>query len=476
MILFLRPVFYIRALIPHDEYMLNSIESFLSQAVDYVWGLPTIVILIISGIALSIILGGFFGGIQRKAVLHGIQVVRGKYDKHDDPGQITHFQALMTALSATIGLGNIGIVAIIIKYGGPGAVFWMIVAGVIGMAVKYAESTLAILFRKIDADGVVHGGPMYYMEQGLGKQFKPMAKFYALAIAIGSFGIANMFQTNQSAVILHQSFGIPHLATGIVIMILAAFVIIGGITRIAKVTSYLVPFMAVTYVIGCLIVIAHHIDKIPGLIQIIITGAFTDTGLAGGAVATMHMAILQGVKRACFSNEAGLGSAAIAHSAAATTEPVREGVVALLGPLIDTVIICTLTAMVILTTGVWETSELVGVPLTAAAFDTVVQGFGSYFIPVAATLFAFSTLISWSYYGETAVYYLTGQKGVIPFKVVFCFIALLGAIWKVQAVLDFSDIMTGMMVFPNILAIWLLLPHLKKQTKRYFEKLDNGEF
>jgi AGCS family alanine or glycine:cation symporter len=285
-----------------------------------------------------------------------------------------------------------------------------------------------------------------------------------------------MFQTNQSAVILNQSFGVPHYITGLVMMILGAFVIIGGIKRIAKVTSVLVPIMAVTYVVGCLIVIGFHVEKIPGLVMTIVTSAFSDTGIAGGAVATMHMAILQGVKRACFSNEAGLGSAAIAHSAAATTEPVREGVVALLGPFIDTVVICTLTALVILTTGVWETSSLVGVPLTAAAFDTVIDGFGHYYIPVAATLFAFSTLISWSYYGETAIYYLTGKKGILPYKVVFCIVAYLGTIWKIQAVLDFSDIMTGMMVFPNIVAIWLLLPHLKKQTKRYFNKLGNGDF
>jgi AGCS family alanine or glycine:cation symporter len=456
--------------------MLNSIEKFLSTAVDYVWGLPTILLLILSGLMLSVILGGVLGGIQRKAFFHGIQVIRGKYDKKDDPGQISHFQALMTALSATIGLGNIGIVAIIIKYGGPGAVFWMIVAGIIGMATKYAESTLAILFRKIDKDGTVHGGPMYYIEQGLGPKFKPMAKFYALSIAIGSFGIANMFQTNQSAVILNQSFGVPHIATGIIMAVLGGVVIIGGISRIAKVTSFLVPFMAVTYVVGCIIVISFHFEKLPDLFYTIITSAFSDTGIAGGAVATMHMAILQGVKRACFSNEAGLGSAAIAHAAASTTEPVREGVVALLGPFIDTVTICTLTALVILTTGVWESSSLVGVPLTAAAFDTVINGFGSYYIPVAATLFAFSTLISWSYYGETAIHYLCGNKGILPFKIVFCIAAFLGTIWKVQAVLDFSDIMTGMMVFPNLIAIWLLLPHLKKHTKRYFEKLANGEF
>jgi AGCS family alanine or glycine:cation symporter len=456
--------------------MLIQIEKFLALAVEYIWGLPTIFVLIMSGLLLSFILGGLRGGIQFRAFFHGIQVIRGKYDHPDDPGEITHFQALMTALSATIGLGNIGIVAIIIKYGGPGAIFWMVLAGVIGMATKFAESTLAIMFRKIDTSGHVHGGPMYYMEYGLGKLFKPMAKFYALAIAIGSFGIANMFQTNQSAVILNESFGIPHIATGITMMLLGAIVIIGGIQRIAKVTSFLVPLMAVTYIVGCLIIILYHYEKVPGLVVTIIQSAFTGSALAGGAVATIQMAMLQGIKRACFSNEAGLGSAAIAHSAASTNEPVREGVVALLGPFIDTVMICTMTAMVILTTGVWKTSDKIGVPLTAEAFDTVINGFGHYFIPVAATLFAFSTLISWSYYGETASYYLFGKKGVTPFKVVFCVVALLGSIWKVQAVLDFSDIMTGLMIFPNIVAIWLLLPHLKKQTKRYFDKLDNGDF
>jgi AGCS family alanine or glycine:cation symporter len=456
--------------------MLNTLEQFLSQVVSYIWGLPTIAFLILSGLLLSIILGNFTGPIQLKAFFHGISVLLGRYDKKDDPGQISHFQALMTALSATIGLGNIGIVAIIIKNGGPGAVFWMIVAGVIGMATKYAESTLAILFRKIDKDGTVHGGPMYYIEQGLGPQFKPMAKFYALSIAIGSFGIANMFQTNQAAVILNDSFAVPKFVTGLLLMIFGAIVIIGGIKRIAKVTSFLVPVMAITYVVGCIIIISYHYEKLPGLIALILKSAFSDTGLAGGAVATVHMAILQGVKRACFSNEAGLGSAAIAHSAAATKEPVREGVVALLGPFIDTVVICTMTAFVILTTDIASVSDKVGVPLTAAAFDSVISGFGHYFIPIAATLFAFSTLVSWSYYGETAVYYLFGKKGIIPFKMVFCFVAFLGSIWSIQAVLDFSDIMTGLMIFPNLLAIWLLLPHLKKQTKRYFTKLDNGEF
>lgn len=410
-----------------------------------------------------------------KAFFHGIAVIRGKYDDPDDPGEISHFQALMTALSATIGLGNIGIVAIIIKQGGPGAIFWMVVAGVIGMATKFAEGTLATLYRKFD-HGKVHGGPMYYMEYGLGKRFKPMAKFYAVSIAIGSFGIANMFQTNQAAQILDDAFNIPKLATGIALMVFTGLVIIGGIKRIAKVTSVLVPVMATTYVIGCLVVLSIHADKLPGIISSIFISAFQSESIFGGVAFGIHMAILQGVKRACFSNEAGLGSAAIAHSAASTKEPVREGVVALLGPFIDTVVICTMSALVILATGVWQTSDAVGVSLTAAAFDTVIFGFGSYFIPVAATLFAFSTLVSWSYYGEVSMHYLFGDKLVIPYKIVFCVVAALGAIWSIKAVLDFSDMMIGLMVFPNLLAIWLLMPKLKKETVKYFDKLDNNLF
>jgi len=456
--------------------LLSTIEHYLSITVDYVWGLPTIGALILSGVAISIYLGGSSGLIQIKSFFHGIAVVRGKYDDPSDPGEISHFKALMTALSATIGLGNIGIVAIIIKFGGPGAVFWMILAGFIGMGTKYAETTLALIYRKITKDGKVHGGPMYTIENGLGKKFIPLGKFYAFSIAVGSLGIANMFQTNQSAEILYDSFQIPHYITGLVLCVLAFMVIVGGIKRIASVTSVLVPFMAVTYVIGCFIVLGYHIDKIPGIISLIISSAFTSEAAFGGGLFTIQMAMLQGIKRACFSNEAGLGSAAIAHAAAATKEPVREGVVALLGPFIDTIVICTLTALVILSTDVLMGSAKIGVPLTADAFDSVITGFGHYYIPVAATLFAFSTLISWSYYGETSVFYLLGEKYVKPYKVIFCIFAFIGAIWEVKAVLDFSDIMTGMMIVPNLIAIWMLMPVLKKHTKSYFKRLKAGEF
>lgn len=458
---------------PTGDSDIEQLENFLSVAAAFVWGVPTVVLLTVSGLGLSLIIGGIRGGIQAKAFFHGIAVLRGKYDDPNDPGEITHFQALSTALSATIGLGNIGIVPIIIKYGGPGAIFWMIVAGAIGMGTKYAECTLAMVHRKIDKDGTVSGGPMYYMEFGLGPKFKPMAQFYAVAITVGSFGISNMFQTNQSATILHQSFQIPHWITGAVLMVCTAMVILGGIKRIAKVTSFLVPLMAISYVLGCLVVIGSNFEKLPDIFYSIVHGAFNGSALAGGAFGSFQLALLHGVKRACFSNEAGLGSAAIAHAAATTSEPAREGVVALLGPFIDTIVICTMTAIAILATGVWETSDLVGVPLTATAFDTVISGFGYYFIPIAATLFAFSTLISWSYYGEVAVKYLGGPKLIAPYKILFCIMALLGALWKIQSVLDFSDFMIGLMVVPNMITLWLLLHQIKEQTRIYFEKMEN---
>jgi AGCS family alanine or glycine:cation symporter len=253
-------------------------------------------------------------------------------------------------------------------------------------------------------------------------------------------------------------------------------VIIGGIKRIGKVTAFLLPFMAAGYVVGCLIIIGNHIDIMPSLIKLIFNDAFTGSAVAGGAVISIQMAMLQGVRRACFSNEAGLGSAAIAHAAAVTDEPVREGVVASIGPFIDTVVVCAMTGLVILATNVHQTSDLTGVPLTAHAFDTVLPGFGGYFIAIAAVLFAFSTMVSWSYYGETSIQYALGKKYITPYKVIFCVLAVLGSVWSVTPVINFSDIMTGLMIFPNLLAGWRLAPKIKKQATEYFRKLSAGEF
>ncbi len=451
---------------------MNTLNHFLEVAVGWVWGLPLVIGLLTAGISFSVLLKG----IQFRGFKHAIDVVFGKYSNPNDPGQISHFQALCTALSATVGLGNIAGVAVAIHVGGPGATLWMILAGLIGMTTKFAECTLALKYRKVDSKGIVHGGPMYTIERGLGKKWKPMAVFFALACMISSYGASNMFQTNQVAAILNRNFGIEPALTGIALAILTAIVIIGGIKRIGKVAEMLVPFMGGIYFLGAFAVIVTHIDRIPEMIGLIFSGAFSGTAAVGGfAGASIRQVMVQGIRRAVFSNEAGLGSAPIAHSAAATKEPVREGVVALLEPFVDTVVICTLTAVVILLSGAW-TQEASGVELTAIAFDSAIPGFGAYFVPVAVFLFAFSTLISWSYYGERAADYLWGEKGIIPYKIVFCILAFVGAVWAIDPVLNFSDIMLGLMAVPNMIATVLLFPEVKKDTETYFSKLAKGQF
>lgn len=454
----------------------DKIANYLDQGVSLVWGPPLVIALLGTGILLSFLILGGRGLLQYIGFKHAIDVVRGKFDDKSDPGQISHFQALCTALSATVGLGNIGGVALAMHIGGPGATFWMIVVGLIGMVTKYSECTLAVKYRFIDEKGVVHGGPMHYIERGLGKAWKPLAIFYAVGCMISSFGAGNMFQTNQVASILETNFDVPTWVSGGALAILVGIVIIGGIQRIAQVTSRLVPVMAGLYILGSLVVIFKHIGLVPDLLMTILHDAFTGTAAVGGfAGATFKMVLIQGVRRACFSNEAGMGSAAIAHSAAATKEPAREGAVALLEPFIDTVVVCTMTALVILISGAW-TSDANGVELTAIAFDSSFKGFGTYFVPLAVSLFAYSTLLSWSYYGERSADYLFGEKGVLPFKIVFCGFVILGATTGLGAVVAFSDLVFGLLAIPNLIAIWLLFPVLKKETISYFDRLKKGEF
>ena len=455
----------------------QKLDKFFGDAVSAVWNVELIVMLAASGILLSLLALGGKGIIQFKGFFHAIKVVRGKYDDPNDPGEISHFQALCTALSATVGLGNISGVAVAMHTGGPGAVFWMMLVGFFGMALKYSECTLAVKFRHVDEKGVVHGGPMHYIERGLGKSWKPLAVIFAFGLMISSFGAGNMYQTNQVAEILEKSFKIPNLATGLILAIGTGLVIIGGIKRIGSVTAKLVPFMGVIYMLGCVVVIGKNIGQVPSLIGMIFDGVLNGTAATGGfAGATVAVVIQQGFKRACFSNEAGMGSAAVAHSAATTKEPAREGSVALLEPFIDTVVICTMTALVILISGAWSDTEANGVTLTAMAFDSSISGFGSWFVPVAVTLFAYSTLLSWSYYGERAADYMFGDKGVLPFKIVFCIFAVVGAVNELGLVLNFSDTVFGLLAVPNLLAIWLLYPVLKRESVSYFERLKNGEF
>jgi AGCS family alanine or glycine:cation symporter len=445
---------------------MEAIDKFMETLVGLIWNIPLVILLCGTGIVLSVL----FKFPQFKGFIHAIDVIRGKYDDPKDPGEISHFQALTTALSATVGLGNIAGVAIAISMGGPGATFWMIVVGLLGMTTKFAECTLALKYREIDPDtGHVRGGPMYYISKGLGDKWKPVAAFFAFACVCSSVGAGNMFQTNQMANILNDNFGIEKWITGLVAAVAVGAVIIGGIKRIGSVTSKLVPFMGMIYIGGALLVIFANIDKVPHLLGQIVTQAFAPEAIEGGFVGVL----IQGVRRACFSNEAGMGSAPIAHSAATTHEPVREGVVALLEPFIDTVVICTMTALVILLSGVTEGS---GVVLTASAFDSGISGFGQFFVPIAVTLFAYSTLLSWSYYGEQATEYLFGPKAIMGYKILFCTLSFIGAIWKSGAVLNFSDSMLGLMVIPNLIAVAFLYPKLKEEVDRYFTKLKNNEF
>ena len=444
-----------------------DIAALLNQFAGMVWGLPLIFLLVGAGFSFTF----YTKGIQFSQFRHGIQCISGKFDKASDPGEISHFQALSAALSATIGLGNIAGVAIAIHTGGPGAVFWMWVTGLVGMATKFVSCSLAVMFRHYHKDGSISGGPMYYIELGLGKKWKPLAVAFAFFGIAASFGIGNMFQSNQAAAILSESFSVPEWLTGITLVALVSLVIIGGIQRIGQVAVRLVPGMCLIYILGALYVLIINFERIPELFFMIFHDAFHGTAAIGGiAGIAFKEVVVQGVRRACFSNEAGMGSAPIAHAAAKTNEPIREGVVAMIGPFIDTIVVCTMTALVILITGAW-TQDLNGIQLAAFAFDSAVEGFGKYIISIGVLLFAFSTMISWSYYGERCCEYLFGESSIMKFKVIFVVFTFIGAVWKLNAVLDFSDAMAGLMAIPNLIGIIFLLPKVLTASNDYFSRM-----
>ena len=418
---------------------------------------------------------------------HAIGLVRGDYSNGKDVGEVNHFQALATALSGTVGIGNIGGVAILITIGGPGALFWMVVAGLLGMSTKFIECVLGVKYRNINPDGSVSGGPMYYLERGLaergwGKLGKPLGYFYALAMVIGCMGIGNMFQSNQAFeqfVFItggteNSWFTDKGWLFGLLMASLVGAVILGGLKSIARVTGKIVPFMALSYVGFAVIIIGMNWAKIPNAFRLIFLGAFSPEGMAGGALGVMIL----GFKRAVFSNEAGIGSASIVHSAVKTSEPVTEGYVALLEPFIDTVVICTMTGLVILTT-LYEPgligAEVQGVELTSRAFG---ENISWSVIPLSfiAILFAFSTMISWSYYGMKGWTYLFGRslQSRNLFKVIFCIFVALGCTLQLTAVLDFSDAMVFLVALPNIIGLYLLAPIVKKELTLYQRKLRDG--
>ena len=410
---------------------------------------------------------------------HAVDLIRGNYDDPMDKGEVSHFQALTTALSATVGLGNIAGVAIAISIGGPGATFWMIVAGLLGMSAKFVECTLGVKYRKIDINGEVSGGPMYYLRDGLAKYgMGNLGKFLAVIFAIlcvgGSFGGGNMFQANQAYAQLSGQF--PLLAGngplfGLILAILVGAVIIGGIKSIANVTEKIVPFMAALYVGTAILIIGMNITEIGSVFVMIFNGAFASDAAFGGIIGVL----IQGFRRAAFSNEAGVGSASIAHSAAKTNEPVSEGIVALLEPFIDTVVICTMTAIVLIITGFHNVEGVEGAQMTSHAFGSVFSWF-PYLLVFAIFLFAFSTMISWSYYGLKSWEFLFGKSknSEYSYKLLFLIFIVIGSSVKLGAVLDFSDMMILAMAFPNILGLLILSKEVRIDLDEYFEKLKTG--
>ncbi len=461
----------------------NVIVSIIFYSVP-VFGVqfPLIVMWLVIAAAIATI---YFNFIAFRAFKHAMELIRGDYSDPKDAGEVSHFQALATALSGTVGLGNIAGVAIAVSIGGPGATFWMILAGLMGMSLKFAECTLGVKYRNEYADGSVSGGPMYYLSKGLAEKNmaglgKVLAVFFAVCCIAGALGGGNMFQANQS---FQQIVNITGGETGfmadkgwlfgLIVAGIVGVVIIGGIKSIARVTEKVVPFMAVVYCTAALIIILANITEVPAAFGAIIGGAFSPEGVAGGAIG----ALIQGFKRAAFSNEAGVGSASIAHSAVRTKEPITEGLVALHEPFIDTVVICTMTALVIVITGSYSNEAgMSGVELTSSAFESVFPWF-PYILALAVVLFAFSTMISWSYYGVKCWTYLfgEGQKTELVFKVIFCIFVVIGSSMSLGPVVDFSDSAIFAMAVANIIGLYILFPVVKQELQSYWSRLLDGQ-
>ncbi len=433
-------------------------SDIMSAINAFVWGPYMLTLLVGTGVFLTLRLG-FLQFIRLPSAL---RLVFSRAPE-DAEGDITPFQALTTALAATIGTGNIAGVATAIFLGGPGAIFWMWVCAVFGMATKYGEAVLAVKYRHVLPDGTMQGGPMRYIADGLG--LKWLGWLFALFGSVAAFGIGSMVQSNSVALALDETWGVSPVGTGIVLAVLTGAVIIGGISRIGRVTAKLVPAMAVLYVLGALLIIVLNIDKLPGAFALIFGHAFSPVSAAGGfAGATVAAAMRFGVARGVFSNEAGLGSAPIAHAAAKTDNPVRQGLVALTGVFFDTIIVCTMTALVILMTGAWTSGETSSA-LTYLAFNSGLPGPGGLIVTIGIAVFAYSTMIGWAYYGEECIEYIFGMKARTPYRYVFCLVIALGAFQKVGFVWNFSDTMNGAMAIPNLIGLLGLSGVLVKVTR-----------
>ncbi|MBV1790038.1 sodium:alanine symporter family protein [Marinobacterium sp. D7] len=445
-----------------------AIESMISSINGIVWG-PMMLILILGvGFFLSL-------GLKLMPILKigtGFKLLwSGRTASAEDTakGEIPPFQALMTALSATVGTGNIAGVATAIFLGGPGALFWMWITALIGMATKYSEAVLAVKYRETDEEGNHVGGPMYYIRNGLGKNWAWMGVAFAIFGACAGFGIGNTVQSNSVAAVLESNFQIPTWASGIIIAVLVGAVLLGGIKRIGSVAGALVPFMAISYILAGLVVLAIQADQVPHALALIFEHAFSPIAAEGGfAGAAVWAAIRFGVARGVFSNEAGLGSAPIAHAAAQTHSPVRQGLVAMLGTFIDTLMVCTITGLVIVSSGAWTGGES-GAALTSAAFASALPSFGNYLVAIALAIFAFTTIIGWSFYGEKCVEFLFGIKAIMPYRILWILAIPAGAMLSLDFVWLVADTLNALMAIPNLIALALLSPVVFKLTREYFD-------
>lgn len=441
---------------------MQALEELIATLSGIVWGPPMLALLVGTGLYLTIILKGM----QFRALPHAFKLIFHKDHHHE--GDISHFAALMTALAATVGIGNIVGVATAITLGGPGAVFWMWMTGLVGMATKYSEAVLAVKYREKGVNGM-RGGPMYYLAKGVGLPW--LGTLFAIFTACAAFGIGNMTQANATAKIFESTFQIPTVATGIVLTLMTGLVILGGIRTIGKFTSYLVPLMIVLYV-GCSFwVLALNASEIPHAFGLIFGSAFSPSAATGGFLgATVAAAMRYGIARGVFSNESGLGSAPIAAAAARTNDPVKQALVSMTQTFIDTLVVCTMTALVILTADSW-TQGVKADALTSMSMAETLGSSGSIIVAIATALFAYSTLIGWNYYGEKAIEYLFGEKSIKIYRVFFTVAVMVGAMMSLEFVWNFSDLMNGMMAIPNLIGLLWLSPIIKQETERYFASI-----
>jgi len=451
----------------------DSILHLVQRMSDYIWGVPLLVLLVGTGVYLTIRLGG----IQFKALGHSLYLAFIKRKESDDTeGDISHFQALMTALAATVGTGNIAGVATAIATGGPGALFWMWITGLFGMATKYAEAVLAVKYREKDENGNMCGGPMYYISKGLG--LKWLGALFAIFASIAAFGIGNMVQSNSVAEAIQVSFGVTPWITGVFLAVATALVILGGIKSIGKVTAWFVPIMIIGYMAGSLAVLFINFKTIPEVLWLVISKAFTPTAAVGGfAGSLVRHAVRWGVARGVFSNESGLGSAPIAAAAAQTKNPISQALVSMTQTFIDTIVVCSMTGFVILSTGEWQSGKT-GAELTYLAFNRALTWelgglpLGGLIVTFGLVFFAYSTILGWSYYGEKALEYLLGTAAIMPYRWIYCVFVAVGATLDLKLVWAISDVMNGLMAIPNLIGLLGLSGVVVAETKKYFALLN----